>query len=209
MNFRILLFIFLVFSQGVDAALIELDLSTDANGNPIARNAVLSDQFHDFGILIRSGGAGISPISAGSRNSPSLFFSPDRFGASVIFDIVAPGTNIASTASLFRIVAAFMPRESVDLVTFDSEGNQVGFRRFNSPGTTNSTLSIGGEFSRVELRTRGNPGIAFRNIAFDLNTPVNVPAPSAILLFSIGTILLFGRSILARRRVKTPRPVFA
>ena len=167
----------LVWSSEASAAVITFNLDQFPDTSSVPSNAVLTEQYRDIGVLIDARSSGQPPgslnaISAGSPGSRFFFFSPDIFGAIAIFSFVEPGTNNPTNATLFRATAGWEVGESVELVTFDQQDNQIDSMVIQSPNTSggfqDGEVEITGLFHKVEMRTSGNPGIGFTNLQFEL-----------------------------------------
>ena len=170
-----------IWSSAASAAVVTLNLDQFPDTNSVPSNAVLTDQYRDIGVLIdaRSSVGPPGSLNAISGGTPGafrfFFFNPDIFGAIAIFSFVEPGTNNPTNATLFRATAGWEVGESVELVTFDEQDNQIASMFIPSPNTSGGFLDgvveITGLFHKVEIRTSGNPGIGFTNLQFELSEP--------------------------------------
>ena len=187
-----LAFLFLI-SDRLTAQPVEVDIRALPNGTAPPPNGIITTQWQSMGITFAArrssepvGQPGsISPIAGGSGSlSRWLFFTPDVFGAVAIFRFFAPGTTTPIDATSFQMSADFDSfSERVELIGFDELGVEVARQDRTSPCSwptpCSTPVSISGRFRYVELRTFGNPGIAFRpQIRFTLCNPRITSQPS-------------------------------
>lgn len=167
-------------------------------------DTVMSDQWRDIGILFDARGPSpvVPEMETFGGGDCHLFFEPDINGAVAIMTFVEPGTTTDTTAQAFRLAAYYNPGENAQLVGLDASDAVVAQASITPSdiGGSSRTLEmeIYGEFTTVEWRTDGDPGIAANGIWFSLQG-VNVPTLSgwAMVVFSM---LIAAGAFLALRR---------
>ena len=152
---------------------IEVDLSTyPATGDPVPNQTVLSDQWASIGILFDAEPTGVDPVKESfGGDAAHLFFSPDVQHAIAVFRFLEPGSMNEIDATAFELSPWFDPGESAELVGLDAGGSEVAMDTVVPDDigdeSKSITMSIQGNFRRVEWRTHGNPGIAATGIVFE------------------------------------------
>lgn len=191
-SFVVFFFVLLVFGAS-SAQAISINLCYfPGSDSEVPNDTVLSDQWVSTGILFDASPIGIDAIKyRWSGPNCHLFFNPDVFGAIAIFNFVVPGTNDPTNATSFSLLGGYDPGESAELVGLDSSGHVLAQDTVTPADIGDSrtmiTMSISGSFHSVEWRTHGDPGIAARNIEFEVETVDGIPASStwAMILLSL------------------------
>lgn len=207
-----------VLAFSLPAYAISVDLSEFPDGTPVPDGTVLNTQYDDIGVHfgarlstepVLQNSSSIDPIKFGPNgflppSTPGLFFSPDTNGAVAIINFLEPNTNTPAQILNFSALTDnnFNFAESVELVAFDNTGQQVASENFSGALGPSALLelSLSQGFSSIEIRTDGNPGIAFSNLNFDRASSVPFEfSPGLGLVMTLG---LFGSHHLWKRRTK-------
>lgn len=152
-----------------------VDFSRYPNGQVIPNATVLTTQLSGYGVVVGArrsnepvglqGSVNFVSYGSGSTQCAKYwFFSPDVFGATAIFSFVDPATGESVDATSFEFGPDFdSSSESLDVVGLDSLNQVVASKTVSSCGRCAPQVVLSGVFRRVEIRTRGNPGIGFGN----------------------------------------------
>lgn len=197
-------------ASAVNIVNVNIDLSSFPDGTQIPNGTVLDEQFRDIGVLFGARrstepvlqdsetiqAVKVSSVGFLPEGESGLFFDPERvFGAVAILNFVEPGTDNSAVVERFSALVdtAFNIRERVELFAFDDTGNLVASNTFSGALGPLAPIELSGDisFSSVEIRTFGDPGIAFTNLSF-----ARVPEPCTVL----GTFAVLGFGILLKRK---------
>jgi hypothetical protein len=197
----------LVFGAS-SAQAITVNLCTFPEGGSVPNGTVLSDQWRSIGILFDANPISVNPVKREwGPPTCSLFFNPDIYGVTAVFNFVVPGTTEPTNTTNFSLHPWFNPGESAELVGLDGSSNVVAQDTVTpadiGDSSKNIRMSIFGDFHSVEWRTHGDPGIAANEIEFGVettgSTPQKIPTSSkwAVILL---VMLLAGVGFMYVRR---------